>query len=525
MNLVSLHCLAFAVITVLLYFVIPGKVRWVVLLAANIYFYLSYGPVYIIFIILCGLISYLSAIVLEKKIAQSAQKLKEASAEEKDAIRRAGLKQKKSICTLTVLLILAPWIVIKYGGFIMQNVLAVLSLFKINAENTLTGLILPLGMSFYVFHAIGYVVDVYRAKYPAEKNFFKYFTFVSFFPHITEGPFSRFNELGKEIFSEHHFSYERLCEGCARILWGAYKKVAIADILAGYINNTLGNYEDYGFILICFAVVMYSFRIYADFSGYMDMMCGFCHILGIELSENFKQPFMAKTVDEYWRRWHITLGRWFRDYVFYPVSMSKTGSKLSKWARGKWGAKTGKLIAGHLALFFVWTATGLWHGANWTFLVWGYLNFIVILSTTQLEETYKGIKTKLHINSDSFLWKAFCVGRTFVLISIFRFFSLSPDMGTALSTIAHAFTNFRIKEVNHVIFFFRNISGENVILWDIGIIALIIVDVLCEKGKWEEAKKKCPAAVRAVLYALMLLTLIILAPGEDVASSFMYANF
>ena len=302
------------------------------------------------------------------------------------------------------------------------SVSALLSVFSISMEKPERTFMLPLGMSFYVFHAIGYVVDVYRGKYPAEKNFFKYFTFVSFFPHITEGPFSRFNELGKEIFGEHHFSYDRLCSGCARILWGAYKKVAIADILAGYINTTLGNYEDYGFILICFAVVLYSFRIYADFSGYMDMMCGFCHILGIELSENFKQPFMAKTVDEYWRRWHITLGKWFRDYVFYPVSMSKTGTKLSKWARGKWGAKTGKLIAGHLALFFVWTATGLWHGANWTFLVWGYLNFIVILSTTQLEETYKGIKTKLHINSDSFIWKAFCVARTFVLISIFRFF-------------------------------------------------------------------------------------------------------
>jgi len=475
---------------------------------------------------LCAAISWIFAIILEKNISASAQKLKGVETkEEKDQLRKQGIKQKKLLCTIAVVLLLAPWIVIKYGRFIMENVSALLSVFSISMEKPERTFMLPLGMSFYVFHAIGYVVDVYRGKYPAEKNFFKYFTFVSFFPHITEGPFSRFNELGKEIFGEHHFSYDRLCSGCARILWGAYKKVAIADILAGYINTTLGNYEDYGFILICFAVVLYSFRIYADFSGYMDMMCGFCHILGIELSENFKQPFMAKTVDEYWRRWHITLGKWFRDYVFYPVSMSKTGTKLSKWARGKWGAKTGKLIAGHLALFFVWTATGLWHGANWTFLVWGYLNFIVILSTTQLEETYKGIKTKLHINSDSFIWKAFCVARTFVLISIFRFFSLSSNMGTALATIGHAFANFRIKEVNHVLFFFRNINGEYVLLRDVGILVLIIVDVLCESGKWESVKRKCPAPVRAMLYAAMLLILIIAAPGSDVSEGFMYADF
>jgi len=249
-------------------------------------------------------------------------------------------------------------------------------------------------MSFYTFHSVGYLMDVYRSKYPAEHNFCKYFTFISYFPHLLQGPFSRFDGLGKSIFEMHSFSYDRLCEGCARIVWGFFKKVVIADQLGVVVSAITQHYTNYTGTHIFMSIIFYGIQLYADFSGYMDIMCGFSHILGIKLSENFEQPYFARTIDDFWRRWHITLGHWFRDYVFYPVSMGKVAQQIGRRARGKWGPKMGKLVPGYYALIFVWTATGLWHGASWTFLIWGWLNMLVIMSTMQLDDWYTKIKTK-----------------------------------------------------------------------------------------------------------------------------------
>ena len=502
MVLVSARCLIFALIVAAVYFIIPKKLQWVVLLAANVWFYCSFGAVYILYIISACLISFNAALFLEKKPAK-----------------------KKLISAIAVAGILGVWIVIKYGAFLIANINNVIAAFAKGVSIGMPELILPLGMSFYTFHAIGYVVDIYRKKYPAEHNLLRYFTFLSFFPHMIEGPFSRYDQLGKSLREEHSFSADRLYEGTARILWGVFKKIVIADPLASTVNMILGEYESYGGIHIVFALLVYSIRLYADFSGYMDIMCGFCRILGIELAENFRRPYFAKTVDEYWRRWHITLGRWFRDYVFYPVSMGRAGVKLSKWARKKWGPKTAKLISGYFALIFVWTATGLWHGANWTFLVWGYLNLFVIVSTMQLTDFYNAVKAKLHIKSESFAWKGFCMLRTFLLVSFFRFFSISASVGVAFSTIAHCFRDFRLSAVTDPSGFFVGMYREELIICGIGVLFLVTADVLKENGKWDKLKAGTPLVCRAFIYGLMMLMIVVMTRGEDVSKGFIYANF
>ena len=526
MSLISLDCFKFALITVIAYFLIPKRFQWFVLFIANIWFYCSYGPVYIVFLVLAGAVSYFGARILEKENNDGAKRISAAGDDkEKEEARRGLLRRKKTIAFITIILVMSAWIVLKYGNFLAGNVFALLAVFGPAISFEGFDWVLPLGMSFYTFHAIGYVVDVYRKKYPAEKNFLKYFTFLSFFPHMIQGPFSRFNDLSKTMFAGNSFSYTRLCEGASRILWGAFKKAVVADPTAGTVNMILGAYADHTGIQIVFAFCLYSIRLYADFSGYMDMVCGFCHILGIGLEENFRQPFFAKTVDEYWRRWHITLGRWFRDYVFYPASMSRNGMKISKWARNKWGAKTGKLISGYFAMIFVWTATGLWHGANWTYLVWGYLNLIVMCSTMQLSDKYTLIKEKLKIRSDSFLWKLFCMIRTYILISAFRFFSVAKDIRSAVATIAKVFTDFRISMIRQPSEFFVGMFREEIILMAIAAAAIFTVDILNETGRWAKVKEKCPAVLRALAYSIMIVMIILMLKTDDITGGFMYANF
>ena len=274
-------------------------------------------------------------------------------------------------------------------------------------------------MSFYTFYAIGYLVDVYRGKYPAERNFGKYLTFLTFFLHIVQGPFSRYDELGKSLFQKHSFTYMRLCTGCSRILWGITKKTVIADKIDIVITTIFSYYDEYSGIYIFFALACYSIRLYADFSGYMDIVCGFSYILDIELKENFRQPYFAKSVDEFWRRWHITLGAWFKDYVFYPISMGKISQKIGKWSRNTWGFAIGKLIPGYLALIGVWTLTGLWHGANWGYLIWGYLNMIAILFSMQFSGYSRRIQQKMHLNARSVPFGSFslCPHHIFVMNS------------------------------------------------------------------------------------------------------------
>ena len=534
MSLVSLACFKFALITVLLYFIVPKKAQWFVLFIANIVFYISYGVKYIVFLLAAGIVSYCGALLLERENLSAKQQAANAKAEKaadsetaenKEAERRRRMGRKKTIALFTILLIISSWVVLKYGNFIAGNVVALASVFVPSISFEGFSWVLPLGMSFYTFHAIGYVVDIYRKKYPAEKNFLKYFTFLAFFPHMIQGPFSRFGELSKSMFRGNSFSWQRLCEGTARIIWGAFKKVVIADPTASTVNMILGSYNEYGGIQIIFAIFLYSIRLYADFSGYMDIVCGFCRILDIGLEENFKQPFFAKTVDEYWRRWHITLGKWFRDYVFYPASMSKAGMKLSKWARGKWGPKLGKLISGYFAMLFVWTATGLWHGANWTYLAWGYLNLIVMCSTMQLSDTYTAWKDKLHIRSESFGWKLFCMIRTFMLISFFRFFSVAPDLGAAVSTIGHTFADFRISLITQPSAFLLDMFREEIVLAGIGVVAMFTVDILVECGKWEKVKTACPIVLRAFAYSAMIVMIALMIKGADISQGFMYANF
>ncbi len=527
MNLISLGFLLFMGAVIFLYFVVPRKVQWMVIFVANLFFYAYSGIGYILYMLLISLATFIGAIQLEKVTKQGKEKLKKATNDtEKKEVKAQNLHNKKRIALFAIVFSMGIWVVLKYSNFFIDNVNSVLKVFSLEGNISRVSWVLPLGISFYTFHAVGYLVDVYRNKYPAERNYAKYLTFIAYFPHIVQGPFSRYDELGKSIKEEHQFSYDRLCEGSARILWGYFKKIVVADKIGIAVNAIFADSATYSGVYMIFAICAYGIQLYADFSGYMDIVCGFSRILGINLAENFRRPYFAKTVDEFWRRWHITLGEWFRDYVFYPVSMGKTGQKMGKWARKKWGAKMGKLVPGYFALVFVWTATGLWHGANWTYLVWGYLNLFVIMMTMQLTDFYDKLKAKLHINSEHILWKCFCIVRTFMLVCFFRFYSAAPNLHTANQMLLNTFGEFHFEAIRYPALLFVNVEYLDIYFLTIGSVILIAVDLLEEINVWGKIKAKCPVLVRNMGYvALVLLIMLAMGSTADLMGGFMYASF
>ncbi len=527
MNIVSWEFLFFSVVVVIAYFVTPQRYRWLTVCAGNLFFYAYAGVSYIGYILLTSFVTFVGARVIEKVTADGKIAVTQAdTADEKKQIKEKILSKKKLIATITIVCPMGIWAVLKYTNFFLDNLNIILSKMRIGAGVSQVSWILPLGISFYTFHAVGYLVDVYRSKYPAEKNFLRYVTFISYYPHIVQGPFSRYDELGKSINSLHSFSYDRLCEGMSRMLWGFFKKIVVADKIGIAATTIFADSAQYSGVYMMFAMFAYGIQLYADFSGYMDIMCGFSHILGIDLAENFKRPYFAKTVDEFWRRWHITLGAWFRDYVFYPVSMGKTGQKMGKWARKKVGPKMGKLLPGYFALIFVWTATGLWHGANWTYLVWGYLNLFVIVMTMQLSDFYEKLKSKLHINSDSLYWKIWCIVRTFILVCFFRFFSAAPDIGTAFQMLLNTFRGLNLDVLRNPTNLFVGVEYIDIYFSIIGTCAIFIVDLFEETGIWNKCREKCPILIRNVCFVAMLM-LIMMSVGStsELMRGFMYASF
>ena len=529
MTFTSLAFIEFLIAVVIVYFVAPKRMQWVVVLAANIAFYAFSGIKYMLYMLFTTAVTFYGAIVFEninKGIKEKTSQVE--TQDEKKAIRAAGIKKKKQIAFIMIFAVMFIWAVLKYGNFVIDNLNALFASLGAGARISRLSLVPALGMSFYTFQATGYMVDVYRGKYPAQRNYIKYFTFVSYFPHIMQGPFSRYDILGKSILEEHDFSYDRLAAGVARIIWGFFKKIVIADQIGIPVDKIFDNYQNYtGFNILC-VIFLYAIQIYADFSGYMDIVCGFSKILGIDLQENFNQPYFSKSIEEFWRRWHMTLCQWFKDYLFYPISMSKPVQRMGKNARNKLGSKWGRYVPVYFALFFVWTSTGLWHGANWTYLIWGYLNFIVITCSTHWAEYYIKAKNALHIKDGNPIWEGFRILRTFALVALFRFFAVADTVSIAVGMIKRIFTDFAIKTVlAHPSNILPGLSKGEIVVLGIGTIVLVLVDVFREKGKWEDMKKNCPPVVRGLIFAGMLLLIMLIVPalGDAETGEFMYANF
>lgn len=313
----------------------------------------------------------------------------------------------------------------KYCNFFIENFTELLSLFGLTINTWTLQIILPVGISFYTFHGLSYVIDIYNNKIKAVNNIIDYSLFVSFFPLLVAGPIERATHLLPQIQKKRVFNYDNIVCGLRQILWGLVKKIIIADNCAEYVNLIFDNPSDYSGSTLVIGAVLFSFQIYGDFSGYTDIAIGTARLLGIELLQNFSYPYFSRDIAEFWRRWHISLSSWFRDYVYIPLG----GSRGSKWEQVR-------------NVFVVFMLIGFWHGANWTFIVYGFINFLYILPLVLFHKNRKNVQiasTSKGLISNSKLF--FDIILTFVLVSFARIFFRSNTLDDALFYISKIFSS------------------------------------------------------------------------------------
>lgn len=329
----SLSYAIFLPIVFILYWLLPHKYRWILLFIASYYFYMSWNVKYVVLILFTTFVSYIAAILIEKQDSK---------------------KKKKMVLAFTAILCLGVLFFFKYFNFVSESIVNLFSLFSIKLQPITLKLLLPVGISFYTFQTLSYVIDVYRGDVKAEKHFGYYATFISFFPQLVAGPIERTSNLLPQIKARHEFDYDKATYGLKLMAWGFFKKMVIADGLSTYVSAIYDNPSNFSGFSLLLATIFFTIQIYCDFSGYSDIAIGSAKLLDIDLMTNFKSPYFSQSIKEFWSRWHISLSTWFKDYIYIPLG----GNRCSK-------------LRHTFNLVVTFLASGLWHGANWTYVVWG----------------------------------------------------------------------------------------------------------------------------------------------------------
>lgn len=485
MTFVSGAFIFFVLVISVLYFIVKKKYRWIVLLIGSYIFYWINSTYLTVVLFLMTLITFIVGKIIDSRNQKSAEYIKghiELQPEEKKAYKLANKKVNKVILISGIILDLSMLLYLKYFNFFSENLNELFFQLDIPISIPTLDLLIPLGLSFYTLQAIAYMTDLYRGKYRADTNFFRFMLFMSYFPQIIQGPIARYDYLAKQLFEGHNFEYKRCTFGIQLALWGGIKKLVIADRLAVPVNLIFNNYTNYNGMLVLLAAIGYGMQVYADFSGGMDIARGLSQVWGIELQLNFRQPYFAKSIEEFWRRWHITLGAWMKDYVFYPLSLSKVSGYLGKRARKVFGNTIGKKIPSFIAMFIVYFLVGFWHGPEWKYVIYGLWNGLFIMSGILLEDSYTNVKKKFGIQQNRFSWKFFQMIRTFVLCSVGRFFSRADDVKVAFFMITASFKDFyNIAFLVDKTLLNLGLSTADWILLCIMILIMIAVDIAHEK--------------------------------------------
>ena len=388
----------------------------------------------------------------------------------------------------------------------------------------LTPLITPVGISYYSLSMIAYILDVYHKKHPAEKNFVDFFVFITYFPAIIQGPIGIYKTIGAQFKQTHEFDENAVIMGLMRIVWGYIKKVVIADRIGIMVIAILKDDNAVGVMLI-WAMVLYSFQIYTDFSGGIDVVMGISECLGIKLRENFKAPLISQSVTEYWQRWHMSLGDFMEKYIYYPIVLHRSVMKFSKKIPN---AYLQKVFSATFASVIVFVIVGIWHGTGWNYVVYGAYQAFFVSSAVLLGPAYKKIREVLHIDTETMTYKLLTILRTFTILVFGRFFIRAKDLTQAIELFKRAFSKWNINVLFDGSQLNYGLDYKNLYLMYVLIILIIIVDVLHDKGfKFRETILRQDIAFRFTVYFVALFTIIIFGiygPGYD-SVSFIYQGF
>ncbi|MDD3137475.1 MAG: MBOAT family protein [Lachnospiraceae bacterium] len=508
MSFISMEFLLFVLLAVVGYYLIPKKWQWIWLLLFSYAFYMSAGLKIVCYLLFTTITTYTAGILLNKIAEQPKDKI---------IIK----KTKKRLIVMTLFLNFGMLALLKYANFAIDNVNL---LFDGNFAHR--NLLLPLGISFYTFQSMGYILDVYWGKYKAEKNPFRFALFVSFFPQLLQGPIGRFDRLAHQFFEEHRFDITRVQYGIQLMLWGYFKKLVIADRAATVVNKVFSEYTNYTGMTVVIAVLLYSVQLYADFSGGMDVVIGIAEMFGIRLDQNFKRPYFATSITDFWHRWHITLGTWMKDYIFYPLSLSKGMGKFGKWTKKVFGKKTGRVIPVAFANIVVFLVVGIWHGAAWKYIAYGLYNGLIIAISNLIAPLYvKGIKI-CHINVKSKSWKVVQMIRTFTLVNISWYFDMAVSLSAAFIMMKNTTINFSFRTLTDGSLLTLGLDKKDYVILFAGCLVWFVISVLQEKGLSIRASIAAkPLVIRWGLYMMLLFGIPAFGYVMITTGGFIYAQF
>lgn len=486
--------LVFFPFVVLCYYLIPQKFRYIWLFLCSYFFYMCWNVAYGLLLFGTTLVTYIGARMLE------------GAGEEP-----SGIKRKNRILAIVILLGIGTLGIFKYAQFAINTVQSVLGIAHVKIGLPVVSIVVPVGISFYLFQSVGYVIDVYRGTIKAEKNFILYATFISFFPQLVAGPIERANRLLPQFKEEHFFDYKAVKDSLLLMLWGFFIKLVIADRIAIFVNIVYDGYEAFDGWIVILATVLFAFQIYCDFAGYSIIAKGAAGVMGFELMDNFKAPYCASGIREFWARWHISLTQWFRDYIYIPLGGNRKG-KLRKYLNT-------------IIVFFV---SGLWHGADWSYVLWGTLNGVYIVLEEVTGKGREKLAGFLRMKPTNVIRKLLGVVCTFILVDFSWIFFRASGIGNAVQIIKKMLSATDI----HVLFdntiHFMILERKNVWLMFLSILILIVVDVChCKEIHFRELLAKQHMVIRWAFYWVFLMTILIFGVwGPNYSqSAFIYFQF
>lgn len=511
MGITSFSFLCFFAGLLVLYYLIPKKFQWGLLLACSIAYYLLGGNgILILYPIASVTACYVGIRLLDATPAEHAG-------------RRRGVLLAVILVNIGILAVL------KYVNFGIYTIDGVARL--LGSERTLiegVDFLIPLGVSFYTFSLLGYVVDVYYGIAAPQKNYLKLMLYGMYFPVVISGPIMKYRENGEQFFAPHAFDYRRVARGLQRMAWGFFKKLVIAERLGTLVDTVYGDHAGYPGAYIWVATACYAFQLYTDFSGCMDIVLGMSESLGILLPENFQTPFFARSISEYWRRWHITLGVWMKEYVFYPLLRTRFFTNLNQAWRQRFGKKRGKQYATFAAMFILWLTVGIWHGGDWKFVIGsGLLHWFYIVMEELLEAPCARIMAKCRIDAKGRLADGVRIVRTFFLVCIGDLFFRAASVGDAFAMLREAVAVWNPSVLWDGSLLALGLDGTELAAAAVSLLLLWVVSLLQRGGSVRDRIARMPLPVRWVVWYALLFAVILFGcygPGYS-AGEFIYQGF
>jgi len=482
----SWEFLLFYPIVAILYFALPKRMKWQMLLVASYFFYMCYQAELVFLIAGTTLVSWIASRIIWKSEKGSTRKL---------------------LLALTLAVCFGVLFFYKYFNFLSGSVSGLIELFGGTPSRIELDLILPVGISFYTFQTLSYVIDVYRGDVEPERNFFFYALFVSFFPQLVAGPIERPGNLIPQLKQTHPWSRDDAVKGAKHMLVGFFKKICVADLISVYVNSIYNDAESATALGIIIATALFAVQIYCDFSGYTDIAIGCARVMGIRLMQNFDHPYMATSIKEFWSRWHISLSSWFKDYLYIPLGGNR---------RGK-----GRAL---FNVFVVFLVSGLWHGANWTFVIWGAIHGIYQISGTLTKDARDRALTRLGMSRDSgFIkwWRRICV---FVLVCFAWLFFRANSVADVWVLLDRLFVSGWGAGIGETLSL-MGLDTVSALMTALSIATLVMIDRMTVYGDGDDMSDTLTKDASFIYYVWIVLFCWALLLSKDMTSTFIYFQF